>query len=75
MKKRIAGFALACVAAFVITLMAAQKIFSQQTKPVFIQELSWSPDGSRISFSSNRESLNDVYVMNADGSHQIKLTK
>jgi TolB protein len=28
----------------------------------------WSPDGSRIAFSSNRSDLFQVYVMNADGS-------
>jgi TolB protein len=41
---------------------------------------SWSPDGKRIAFGSNRDSHSDVYVnaevyiMNADGSNQTNLT-
>ena len=36
----------------------------------------WSPDGSRISFSSDRHRASDldVYVMNADGSGVVQLT-
>ena len=35
---------------------------------------SWSPDGRRIAFSSNRDGNDDVYVMDADGSGQTRLT-
>lgn len=36
----------------------------------------WSPDGSRIAFDSTRDGLSDreLYVMNADGSNQTRLT-
>jgi dipeptidyl aminopeptidase/acylaminoacyl peptidase len=34
---------------------------------------SWSPDGSKIAFSSNRYDRN-IYVMNADGSNPTRLT-
>ena len=34
---------------------------------------SWSPDGSLIVFSSNREGLNRVYVMTAYGTDQRRL--
>jgi Tol biopolymer transport system component len=35
---------------------------------------SWSPDGTRISFHSHRDNNREVYVMNADGSNQTRLT-
>ena len=35
---------------------------------------SWSPDGRRIAFLSNRDGNWDIYVMNADGSDQTRLT-
>ena len=34
-----------------------------------------SPDGSRIAFVSNRDGVNDVYVISADGTGEIRLTK
>ena len=34
---------------------------------------SWSPDGSKIAFSSFRNGVHSIYVMNADGSNQTKL--
>src|SRR5438067_9185087 len=37
---------------------------------------SWSPDGTRIAFDSHRDSnlSTEIYVMNADGSDQRRLT-
>jgi Tol biopolymer transport system component len=35
---------------------------------------SWSPDSSRIAFTSNRDGHKEIYVMNADGSQQTRLT-
>jgi len=36
--------------------------------------LSWSPDGGRLAFSSDREGSRDLFVMNADGSGVTRLT-
>jgi Tol biopolymer transport system component len=36
--------------------------------------LSWSPDGSRLAFSSDREGSRDLYAMSADGSGVTRLT-
>ena len=37
-------------------------------------EPSWSPDGTRIAFTSSRDGNDEVYVMDADGSGQTRLT-
>lgn len=34
-----------------------------------------SPDGSKILFRSNRDGNEEIYVMNADGSNQTRLTR
>jgi hypothetical protein len=36
---------------------------------------SWSPDGAKVAFTSNRDGHWEVYVMNADGSDQTRLTR
>jgi TolB protein len=35
----------------------------------------WSPDGTQITFASNRDGNWEIYVMNVDGSEQTNLTK
>lgn len=35
---------------------------------------SWSPDGERIVFSSNRDGNNDIYIVNWDGKNLVQLT-
>ena len=35
---------------------------------------SWSPDGSRIAFGSDRDGNNEIYVMDSDGSNLRRLT-
>ena len=37
--------------------------------------VAWSPDGRRLAFASGREGNPEVYVMNADGSRQRRLTR
>ncbi len=34
----------------------------------------WSPDGTRLAFVSTRDENREIYVMNADGSNQTRLT-
>lgn len=46
-----------------------------QSGPNFVSESPyWSPDGSRIVFQSNRTGNFQIYMMNADGSDQVRLT-
>ncbi len=35
---------------------------------------SWSPDSSRIAFTSNRDGHREIYVMNSDGSQPVRIT-
>jgi Tol biopolymer transport system component len=35
---------------------------------------SWSPDGTKIAFNSNRDLDQEIYVMDVDGSNQTRLT-
>ncbi len=35
---------------------------------------SWSPDGSRLAFSDNRTGNGDIYLIDADGTHVVRLT-
>jgi WD40 repeat protein len=34
----------------------------------------WSPDGKKIAFTSSRDGANNIYVMDADGSHVTQVT-
>jgi Tol biopolymer transport system component len=47
---------------------------SQNAQQGFHQDLAWSPDGSKISFSWNGEGNFEIYVMQADGSAVTNLT-
>lgn len=37
-------------------------------------ETSWSPDGMKIAFVSYQNDVSDIYVMNADGTNQTRVT-
>jgi Tol biopolymer transport system component len=41
-------------------------------EPDFFPE--WSPDGTRIAFTSQRDGNEEIYVMNADGTDLVRLT-
>jgi Tol biopolymer transport system component len=42
--------------------------------PAIDSDPQWSPDGTRIAFVSQRDGRDNLYVMQADGSHQRRLT-
>lgn len=47
---------------------------STAARLLFQIEPSWSPDGTKIAFSSRRSGTFDIYVMNADGTGTRRLT-
>lgn len=50
------------------TLVRLTNNNAQDTTP------SWSPDGKRIAFASNRDGKSEIYVMDVDGSNITRLT-
>ena len=53
-----------------VTLAASAGV--RRAPPAFPRNFyaAWSPDGKRIAFASDRAGTKDIYVMNADGTHQ-----
>jgi hypothetical protein len=61
-----------------VRLTTAIQMSTDGQGPIFSSDINpaWSPDGSRIAFSSSRDGLADreLYVINADGSNLTRLT-
>ena len=47
--------------------------FNNGTSFNFNGEASWSPDGSRIIFVSNKDDVSGIYTMNPDGSNVVRI--
>jgi Tol biopolymer transport system component len=63
-----AGAAVVAVAILAATLLVRTQLDWKDGSPA------WSPDGTRIAFSSERDGNAEIYVMKADGSGVTRLT-
>jgi TolB protein len=54
--------------------IAASQQISTTDIPVRNLVTSWSPDGSRLAFSSDRDGNTEIYLMDPDGSNIVRLT-
>jgi Tol biopolymer transport system component len=52
-----------------------RKLASAFLPAMALPQFSWSPDGRRIAFVSKRDGNTEIYVTNADGSEQRRLTR
>jgi Tol biopolymer transport system component len=60
----------------VVSLDLRTRLFYNHTRhPATEETFVWSPDGSRIAFTSNRDFNRDIFVMNADGRNRRQLTR
>ena len=53
---------------------AASRQLTDSKPPVRNLVTSWSPDGSRIAYSSDRDGNAEIYMVNVDGSDSVRLT-
>ncbi len=44
------------------------------TKPSDSGNVTWSPDGSKIAFGSERDGGGEIYIMNTDGTNLSRIT-
>jgi Tol biopolymer transport system component len=64
-------------AGYAVLSKDGSKVAYSVTKPsIYTTDIHWSPDGSKVTFTANREGygLRNLYVMDADGSNLHNLT-
>lgn len=58
----------------VVPVGSSGQVVNLTDNPSFDGAPSWSPDGSKIAFNTNRDGTWEIYVMNSDGSNPTRLT-
>jgi Tol biopolymer transport system component len=58
-----------------IALLCGKSAAPRYVEPATVRAPSWSPDGRRIVFLSRRDGDKELYIVNADGSGQRRLTR
>lgn len=59
----------------IYTVNADGTNLAQLTHAIVDEDPSWSPDGSGIAYSSLTDGGSEIFIMNADGSRQTRLTR
>lgn len=54
--------------------VAVSRQLTDSLPPIQNLVTSWSPDGSRLAFSSDRDGNTEIYLMDLDGSNVVRLT-
>ncbi len=75
-------FAVACVPPSILAFLRTGEIYTTNSNLTALTRLTdgesskfgWSPDGGRIAFTSTRDGDPEIYVINADGTAQTRLT-
>lgn len=62
------------VTALICSNTGADKCYAQLSERFDYQEISWSPDGSKISYTATQNKNSDIYIMNSDGLELKRLT-
>lgn len=60
---------------FVVSATGTNQVNLTQAPGTVNVDPSWSPDGSKIAFTSTRDGNTEIYVMNSDGSNSHRLTE
>jgi Tol biopolymer transport system component len=58
----------------IYTVNADGSYLAQLTHAIVDADPSWSPDGSGIAYSSITDGSSEIFIMNADGSRQTRIT-
>lgn len=75
MKRRIILGKFSLVMTLAVLCSGLASLAAAQGRIAFESTRSFSPDGSKIAFSTYRDGNWEVYVMNADGSNPTRLTE
>jgi TolB protein len=59
---------------FLINLDGSERVQVTDERRIVDEDPAWSPDGSQFVFQSNRDGNFEIYIMNADGTGQQRLT-
>ncbi len=73
-KSEMRNLHLILAALLLLSAVAYAGLHRLTTDPAYDGAPSWSPDGIKIAFTSNRSGFNNIWVMNSDGTNQHNIS-